>query len=57
MGVDSQYSLQVWISDVADAVPNTAVLLIAVLVIIAVLTVWHRPWSRPRHRSRVLRAR
>ncbi|KXP03982.1 MULTISPECIES: cytochrome c biogenesis CcdA family protein [Mycobacteriales] len=39
MGVDSQYSLQVWISDVADAVPNTAVLLIAVLVIIAVLTV------------------
>ena len=39
MGVDSQYSLQVWISDVADAVPNTAVLLIAVLLIIAVLTV------------------
>lgn len=39
MGVDSQYSLQVWISDVADAVPNTAVLLIAVLMIIAVLTV------------------
>lgn len=37
MGVESQYSLQVWIGNVADSISNTAVLLIAALVIIAVL--------------------
>lgn len=39
MGVDSQYSLQVWISEVADSVSNVAVLLAGVLVIIAILAV------------------
>ncbi|CCQ14297.1 putative thiol-disulfide oxidoreductase [Rhodococcus sp. AW25M09] len=39
MGVDSQYSLQVWISDVADTVPNAAVLLTGVLVVIVFLAV------------------
>lgn len=39
MGVDSQYSLQVGISDVADTIPDAAVLLAGVLVIIAILVV------------------
>lgn len=39
MGVDSQYSLQVSLGNISDSVSNTAVLLVGVLVIIAVLAV------------------
>ncbi|WP_186629792.1 cytochrome c biogenesis CcdA family protein [Rhodococcus sp. BP22] len=39
MGVDSQYSLQVWIGDVADSVSNVAVLLFGMVAVIVVLVV------------------
>lgn len=39
MGVESQYSLQVWIGDVADSVSNVAVLLLVMVAVIVVLVV------------------
>ena len=37
MGVDSQYSLQLWVSDIADSVSNVVVLLVGTMAVISVL--------------------